>query len=105
MDNMKEYIKSRELNLKDLIYHNMIWNKSCYDSKKIKSNINWWEVAQNGWGNTVLFMTKYLNMNMIDILGGTYYNLASYNVMTYPSDNYKATEYKVYATNIDEIIV
>ena len=47
----------------------MIWNKSCYDSKKTKSNNNWWEVGQNGWANTVLFITKYLNMNMSDILG------------------------------------
>ena len=38
MNNIKEYIAQQNINLKDLIYHNIIWNKVCFDSKKITSN-------------------------------------------------------------------
>jgi len=102
MEDIKKYISDKQLNLKDLIYHNIVWNKSCYDQKRVKTNNNWWIVAQNEWANTQLFLSKYLNLNINDTLSGNYYNLSSYNVTTYTADNYKAVEYKVYSSFVEK---
>jgi hypothetical protein len=97
MSNILKYRKEKQLNLQDLVYHNMLWNKLCYDQKRVISDNNWWGVIQTDWANTTAFILKYLGLSMTDIISGNYFKLNTYDNDTYPSDEYTAVEYKVYS--------
>ena len=101
MENITKYISTNNLNIQDLVYYNAIWNNTCYTQSKVVSDNNWWEVAQNGWNNTVAFITKYLNLSITDVLSGKYSSITSYSRTTYTADSYTAVDYKVYSTRRD----